>query len=442
MLWKFKDFCALIQKKNVKNWIFIEEVHHRHECYLLCEGGASVVADQERFVETHACVIHLHVAKPHQKQGQISQNFFLNQPLEEQLDKALALAQETTVDAWELDQTLKTISPIPMHDPALHNPDLMHTIIETIQKEFKQTSLFHSAECFISSIQKTIRYPSGWEVKALKTRCYLEGAFSGTHPKTGRSDEFMDTLWITELKDLSIPSFFKTISHHAQAIVQTEKPPSQSMAVLLPIHVLSELFHSAITHVSAWNAYHSLPFKKVGSTWIEKPTQDLMTITLDPSLPYEAASIEFSEQGHPQTRLTLVHDNIVLHSMTDLQMAASLQQKPSTYLGNLIVEPGTVSVDALRQYSLYLEVIQFSGLFIDPVSMTFSSEIRLAKYVHEGKTIYIKGGSLAGNFFENFTQVQFSSEVGKYTHFHGNQFLGTTYIGPQYALVQNVSIIS
>jgi hypothetical protein len=108
---------------------------------------------------------------------------------------------------------------------------------------------------------------------------------------------------------------------------------------------------------------------------------------------------------------------------------------------------GAVVVEALKSSTedelrksepRVLEVLQFSALFSNASDLTFSSEIRLARLHEEGKVTYIKGGSLAGNFRENFQGVRWSNRTvtENLAEMNGPQ----SYIGPSMALLSNVSI--
>lgn len=109
-----------------------------------------------------------------------------------------------------------------------------------------------------------------------------------------------------------------------------------------------------------------------------------------------------------------------------------------------MVEAGTLSHKELTVHGPeVIEILQFSGLFVDPNSGTFSSEIRLAKLYDNrtGKVRYLKGGSLSGSFFENFRKAHFSRERIKRAHFSSGSSQGEGYYGPEFALLGEVSIV-
>jgi hypothetical protein len=98
--------------------------------------------------------------------------------------------------------------------------------------------------------------------------------------------------------------------------------------------------------------------------------------------------------------------------------------------------------DLVRAEGKVLEIVQFSGLFCSSMSLTFSSEIRLAKLhdVASGTFTWVKGGNLSGNFSENFGRVQWSTEVGSSQSVDDDHSSG--YFGPKFALLNGVSVSS
>ena len=109
-----------------------------------------------------------------------------------------------------------------------------------------------------------------------------------------------------------------------------------------------------------------------------------------------------------------------------------------------MVKPGCLSYEELTQQApLVLEILQFSGLFTDANTGTFSSEIRLARlFDNEKKQVtYIKGGSLSGSISENFRELRLSHSKISRAHFSNESANGQGYFGPEYALLSNVSIV-
>ena len=113
----------------------------------------------------------------------------------------------------------------------------------------------------------------------------------------------------------------------------------------------------------------------------------------------------------PQKPLKIVDKNKVINTLTDKQFADYLNKNATTSRGNIVVESGQLTYTRLTQQApRVLEVLQFSGLFVDPYSGTFSSEIRLARVYDnaKGTVTYLKGGSLSGSIRENFKGIRLS----------------------------------
>ena len=142
-------------------------------------------------------------------------------------------------------------------------------------------------------------------------------------------------------------------------------------------------------------------------------------------------------------------DNRVLNTILDQQAAAYLKKPSNLGGGNLVLSSGTMDFKEMTQSApQVIEILQFSALFGDPHSTTFSSEIRLARlYDNErGKVTYLKGGALSGSFFENFKKVRFSKDSTRHSIFetipNTGRSYGKGYFGPKYALLNDVSVSS
>jgi predicted Zn-dependent protease len=78
----------------------------------------------------------------------------------------------------------------------------------------------------------------------------------------------------------------------------------------------------------------------------------------------------------------------------------------------------------------YVEIIQFSWFYPDPVTGDFATEIRLGYLVEKGRRKPFKGGQLIGNSLDALANVRWSAETG----FFGN------YLGPHTARFNDLKI--
>jgi predicted Zn-dependent protease len=436
----------LSARAEVKGWgIHTEHVHRRERYFLLDQG--TLVADQDRDVRQQNLFARVYVKTREGRQGEITKKLFTFLPLKEQLDSAVEAALQTDHQAWELASSptgglpvRKSADPRMAEDLDRVMTDLTARIGSAVAK--KRKSAFNSAELFLSIHDREEHLSNGLVHRSSQSRIYTEAAYS--FARGGLSDEYLNTRWAVSLEALDLERLFDETAERAEQSLDVSKPVTGKYAVLIDSEVIATLLNGHVSQLTAANAYNGLPFMKPGENLIPAGTMDPLTIALDPTLEYGADTAAVSEQGLRQERLVLVQDNRVLATSSDKQYADYLGQAPTTIRGDLVVEPGSMSFDELaRAEPQVLEILQFSGLFADANSGTFSSEIRLARLFDRetGQVRYLKGGSLSGSITENFHGARFSKERVKRAHFSANSLRGQGYFGPEYALLTDVSVV-
>ena len=307
--------------------------------------------------------------------------------------------------------------------------------------------MFNSAELFLSTHDRELHFSNGLTHRYAQTRIYAEAAYSfAITLSSGEkvSDEYLNTQWAVSLDDLPIEKLFDETSDRAEHSLDTAKPETAKYSVIVDSEVLATLFNEQLTQLMASNAYNGLPFINQGTELIPGAKGDLITLSLDPSLDFGANSGAIASDGLPQVPLRLVEKNQVIATATDKQYADYLELPATTTKGNIVIDAGLFSHDELtKKGPKVIEILQFSGLFADPNSGTFSSEIRLAKLYDNvlGKVTYIKGGSLSGSIKENFKGIRLSKKRIKRAHFSSGAMSGQGYFGPEFALLSDVSIV-
>ncbi|HUP57287.1 MAG TPA: metallopeptidase TldD-related protein [Bdellovibrionota bacterium] len=440
----------LSSRGEVKGWIVQTEHVHRRERYFMCDGpGRALIADQDRDVRQHSVYARIHVKLPRPgRQGEITKKLFPMIPLKDQLDSAIAAALETDHQSWELSPSPPSRLPERRTTDPKMAEDLDRVMVEMTDRvgravAKKRKSEFNSSELFLSVHDREEHLSNGLVHRSSQSRIYAEAAFS--FRKDGQSDEYLNTRWAVSLGDLDIEKLFDETAARAERSLDVEKPKTGRYSVIVDAEVLATLFNGHLTQLSAANAYNGLPFVKPGDEMIAGGTGDALTIALDPSLEFGADAAAVSDQGTPQEKLVLVRDNKVLATTSDKQYADYLSSSPTTVRGDVVVEAGTLSYDELTKAEhQVLEILQFSGLFSDPNSGTFSSEIRLGRLYDRatGQVKFVKGGSLSGSVLENFKGARFSKERVRRAHFNSNSLRGEGYYGPEFALLRDVSVVS
>jgi predicted Zn-dependent protease len=451
--WTFDQLKSqLLNHKDIKAWIVHEEHIHRRERYFMQEDH-QFITDQDRNINTKNTLVRLFVSSPTQgRQGEITKKFFTSSPLKEQISQAVEMAKETDHQTWALPFEVPTTLFEPKTTDPLMAEDLetaMNSITSQIEVAVSQPreTVFNSSEVFLSVHNHELHLSNGLVHRYSQSRIYVEAAFSFTKPHDDgvpRSDEFLSTQWAGHLDDIQVGKLFEDTSDRASKSLDTVKPETGNYSIIIDSEVLSTLLNGHLSQLSASHAYNGLPFIKPGAELIPNSTGDLLSITLDPTLDYGASSISVSEQGIAQKPLRLVNNNSVIATATDKQYGDYLGIPATTVRGNLVIDPGKLTHHELTQQAdQVIEILQFSGLFADINSGTFSSEIRLARlYDNKKGTIsYIKGGSLSGSIIENFKGLKLSRSRVRRSHFSSETSPGQGYYGPDFALITNVSIV-
>lgn len=456
--WNLQQLRSFLNSNpKILGWIATQENLHRRERYFMLDrdaADAALIVDQDREVTSQEISIRIFVdiGKPG-RQGEISKKLFKGVPLEPQMDSAIEAAGQTDHQAWALPvppsqplPQLRTADPRILEDIEGVMTELSSRIRDCVGKV--RETRFNSAELFLSSHERELHLSNGVTHRSFQTRLYSEAAFSfaRNNPRTGEreADEYLNTRWAVGMEDLQIERLFEETSDRARHSLDVEKPITGKYPVIVDAEVLATLFNGHVSQLSAANAYHRLPFVKPGEELIPQASGDLLSISLDPMLELGADTVAVSDQGVPQKPLQLVEGNRVVATAADQQHAVYLETAPTSVRGTIVVEAGSLTHEALtRQGSQVIEILQFSGLFADPNSGTFSSEIRLARLYDNrtGQTRYLKGGSLSGSIVENFKGARLSRERVKRAHFSSGAARGEGYFGPEFALLSDVSIV-
>jgi predicted Zn-dependent protease len=455
MSWTVEELKSELSKhREIKAWIVTRDHIRRRERYLLNEKG-SIAVDQDRAADKQ--VLHLQlfvdIGKPG-RQGEMSLRVDPRRPLTAQISSAVEGARQSDHQAWELPTALTTPPPkVLTADPRIAEDmeGVMNGLTARLQKSALQPkgASFNSSEIFLSLVNEDLWISNGFSHSSSRTSVYAEAAYSssksGAKTASGNdveSDEFLSTTWSVGLDDLKLEELLVNSAENATHMLKVSKPESGKYSVLVHADVLAEVFHSYLGRLSSSSAYHGLPFIKPGEDYVPGAKGDLVTLDLDPSLPFGAASTAVSSAGLVQKPLRLVEKNKVVASSTGKRFADYLKQPVTTSEGNLVVSSGSKSLDELRRADeRVVEILQFSALFPDESTGTFSSEIRLARLIDNrtGERRYLKGGSLSGSMADNFTRALFSRERARYANFGEGSGMG--YEGPAAALLNDVSIV-
>jgi predicted Zn-dependent protease len=207
---------------------------------------------------------------------------------------------------------------------------------------------------------------------------------------------------------------------------------------------IADLMEELVNQLSANREYDKTPFMTEGDSVLKgekAASSDALSLTLDPSVPVMAMTTPFTAEGMKPIKAQVISKDQVKTQLINNRIGQYLGKKPNYIDGNIIVEMGHSSKQDLLE-SLgskeCLEVLTFSSLLINSNTLTWSSEIKLARLWRDGKVAaMIKGGVVSGDIKENLTNFRFSNEITKRNSTGGGFSPASGYIGPNHMLIQS-----
>ncbi|MGE0616651.1 MAG: hypothetical protein AB7P04_13535, partial [Bacteriovoracia bacterium] len=293
----------LSRRPELKAWVVTQENVHRRERYFLAEKDGHVAVDQDRDTESQSISVRLFVKLPKPgRQGEIAKNLFPLLPLGPQLDSAVAAAQQTDMEAWDLPAEVPQKLPeVRTADPRMSED--LNRVVNDLTRDVvrfasaKRRAIFNSAELFLSVHDRELHLSNGLVRRQSSSRIYSEAAFSAEKGSGAEkvSDEFNTRVWSVGLNDLSIEKLFDETAMLAERTIEVAKPETGSYPVIVGADVLLSLCNDYIPYLSATSSYLGLPFKKPGDALIPDAKGDLLTLKLDPQFELAAGSSSISD---------------------------------------------------------------------------------------------------------------------------------------------------
>ena len=140
-------------------------------------------------------------------------------------------------------------------------------------------------------------------------------------------------------------------------------------------------------------------------------TGDRLNITLVVSEPYSSEGIRMKDRP-------LLENGVLKTIYGGARCCSYLSTEPTGSYTRLMVQPGTVSLEEMKQKP-YLYVVSFSDFQMDSFTGSFAGEIRLG-YLYDGETVtLVTGGSVNGQITEAQKQMILSKERQKTMTFDG-----------------------
>lgn len=430
----------------ITQWSMRTDILEREEKYFIQDAEKLIGVDQERTVSESLIFAKLTVPKG-EKQGSAQKQFFRTEELEPQVQALIAAATMGKEDIWSYEKkpaqaaiSQNRADPLISENVKKSADRMSASLVGAVQN--MRHGKFNSAELFVSRKQTNLRLSNGFRGDESSAQIYAEVCFSNKDAATNASDEFLITKSGAKMDQFNFDEMCGESAEYSLRSLRTEKPRPGKYAVLLSAEDLCPILHGVLPHLNSASKYLGTPFVEKGAEFIPNFGGTPFRLSLDPEMNHAFGSRGFDDFGDPQKRLSLVENNRIAANITSKKISDFLGVPKSTTCGVLVLEPAqAISEQQLRRSEpVVLEILQFSGLFVSSSDLTFASEIRLAR-LHDARTgqvSYIKGGSISGNFRENFSKVRWSDRKV----LRNNAAMGSaqSYYGPTSALLMDVNV--
>lgn len=245
------------------------------------------------------------------------------------------------------------------------------------------------------------------------------------------------------ISDLQIGQFIDNVVAETLSTSESILPKTTNQAtILVDGDVISSLFANLLLQVDASSEYNKLPYLKKGDSLLNganNSDSDMLTVFIDPTIPLMTFTTPFTDEGMKPNKSEIIKKNQVIDQMIHHKIGQYLNKKSNYIFGNMIVELGNMTKDQLiDSVDECLEILSFSSLLINEKTLTWSSEIKLAKLHQKGKQVkMIKGGVVSGNIKSNLQNFKFSNESVKINELDDGFVVPKGYVGPNHMLIKN-----
>jgi PmbA protein len=292
--------------------------------------------------------------------------------------------------------------------------DYTNQILKSIPKDILIS--FGKIRAYDSQLQ--IINSEGLDLTREETNFMLESSI--IVEKAGKKVEFWPHEYRRRIEDLPISNFNEWIRMARDQLTAETPRTERTIVIFSPSTVLDGLGYIIGPHSCGSAKINGVSKFSVG----EKVASDSLTVVSDGLYPYGLMTSEFDDEGVPQEKNILIDNGVFKDFIYDQYYGIKdnrestgngLRQDdtffvfdvkyggtPGNRISNFYVEPGKKTLQGLiEEVNHGILVDHFSWLSPDPTSGDFSSEIRAGYYIDNGQISRpIKGGLVAGNFFE------------------------------------------
>lgn len=206
-----------------------------------------------------------------------------------------------------------------------------------------------------------------------------------------------------------------TMRYGHDRLSAVDTPVNLNVPVVFTTSAACTIYDYFLARIDGAYIYRGMSQAKEGSAMIEERNGYPLTIRAVRTLENSCANHIMDEEGGLIEDRVLIDHNVVSSITGSRRYAWYLGKQDSFIVSNYEVEPSDVCEDDILTGS-YLEVVEFSGFQVSPVTGDIFGEIRLG-YLHnnDGITV-VKGGSISGNIRNQLNDMLFSDTLKQYNN--------------------------
>ena len=386
---------------------------------LIGEARSGFVPYQERSVEDISYLVQLYVSHGSPVvMGTASLILDPLKPFREQIREGLQNAAMVSNPPWEL----PGVPEEPYPEVLTADPEIFEHPREAAERFLERACQgalsfsdvrFNSAEFYLNHREEHRETSTGLNLPDLRTDFYFEAACEKLPgPNTQEVHRYRKGVRLSELDPVEMLSDMR---QEALSSGKTELPATgKNVCLMVDADVISDWLNALVEQLHGSAEYNGGPFLAPGAPVYEGPVlpdSELLQLDLDPFLEAMVESRAFTPEGLPAAGDRIIESGIVRQQIISHRMGQYLNRAPNRICGNFVVPSGKKTrQELLDSTEECLEILSFSSLLINPRTLTWSSEIKLARKYRKGQEVaMVKGGVASGSIRAHLASALFSS---------------------------------
>lgn len=268
-----------------------------------------------------------------------------------------------------------------------------------------------SSEIFVSGRSYTFLNSNHVSAVRSETEIMVDFVFLAEHG--GREGEIEGIRQCRLFPDLDMEHSLARYGAYALDMLDAESPATGSYDVVFAEEALDTFFSYFAAQSGGQAAYQGWSQFRKDESIAGTVRGDRLTLISDPFMSGGMKSRPFDDNGLPQTKVTVIEDNVFKNRVANKRYADYLGVEATGDFANVVVAPGTRSFEDLISAGSTLYVLQFSTFQPNPVTGAFSGEIRVGYLADGRRRVPVKGGSVSGTMAGALQEMYFSRETTK-----------------------------